>query len=117
SRSATKNALSFCAAGEASTANNGAAAPDRGMLYQAYHPPCDLVAPMRAFAGSVAASAARIILGWPEQAAIRNLTAAYELIARAGLTHERAPFGIDRVSVGNREVAVRERAARVTPFA
>jgi poly(3-hydroxybutyrate) depolymerase len=87
------------------------------MLYQAYQAHCDLVAPLRAFAGSVAASAARSILGWPEQAAIRNLTAAYELIARAGLTHERAPFGIDRVSVGNREVAVRERAARVTPFA
>ena len=46
----------------------------------------------------------------------RNLTAAYELISRAGLTHTRPPFGIDRVMVGNREVAVREEAAHVTPF-
>jgi polyhydroxyalkanoate depolymerase len=48
--------------------------------------------------------------------ALRNLTAAYELIARAGLTHVRPPFGVDRVTVGNREVAVREVSERVTPF-
>ena len=47
---------------------------------------------------------------------LRNLTAAYELISRAGLTHERPPFGIDRVTVGNREVAVTEEPAHVTPF-
>jgi len=46
----------------------------------------------------------------------RNLTAAYELIARAGLSHDRPPFGIDSVMVGNEEVAVHEEAARVTPF-
>ena len=46
-----------------------------------------------------------------------NLTAAYELIARAGLTHVRPPYGIDqRHCVGNREVEVREEAAHVTPF-
>jgi len=42
--------------------------------------------------------------------------AACELIARAKLTHHRPPFGIDTVMVGNREVAVREEAAHVTPF-
>jgi poly(3-hydroxybutyrate) depolymerase len=47
---------------------------------------------------------------------IRNLTAAYELIARAGLTHTRPPFGIVSVSVGNREVEVHEEAAHTTPF-
>ena len=47
---------------------------------------------------------------------VRNLTAAYELIARAGLTHDRPPFDIDTVMIGNREVAVREEAVRVTPF-
>src|SRR5258708_26358764 len=39
-----------------------------------------------------------------------------ELMARAKLTHRRPPFGIDTVMVGNREVAVREEAAHVTPF-
>jgi polyhydroxyalkanoate depolymerase len=38
------------------------------------------------------------------------------LIARAGLTHARPPYGIDSVTVGNREVAVSEEAAEVTPF-
>ncbi len=47
---------------------------------------------------------------------LSNLTAAYELIARAGLTHARPPYGIDSVTVGNREVAVTEEAALVTPF-
>ena len=47
---------------------------------------------------------------------LSNLTAAYELIARAGLTHVRPPYGIDSVTVGNREVAVTEEAADVTPF-
>jgi polyhydroxyalkanoate depolymerase len=48
--------------------------------------------------------------------ALSNLTAAYELIARAGLTHARPPYGIDSVMVGNREVTVTENAAEVTPF-
>ena len=45
-----------------------------------------------------------------------NVTAAFELIARAGLTHQRPPFDIDKVMVGNREASVREEKARVTPF-
>ena len=55
-------------------------------------------------------------IGMPGHGAVRNLTAAYELIARAGLTHTRPPFGITQVTVGNREVEVREEAAHVTPF-
>jgi poly(3-hydroxybutyrate) depolymerase len=47
---------------------------------------------------------------------LSNLTAAYELIARAGLTHTRPPYGIDSVVVGDREVAVTEEAADLTPF-
>ena len=52
-----------------------------------------------------------------ESNVLRNLTAAYELISRAGLTHTRPPFGIASVNVGNREVAVHEEAAVRTPFA
>jgi poly(3-hydroxybutyrate) depolymerase len=95
----------------------GAGREVRGMLYQAYQAHCDLIAPVRAFAVGMAASAARNVLGWADQPAVRNLSAAYELIARAGLTHRRPSFEIDWVTVGNREVAVRERPARVTPFA
>src|SRR5215471_9881378 len=85
------------------------------MLYQAYQAHCDIMEPVRALAGVLARVGGQN--GWGEYAPLRNLTAAYEIIARAGLTHERPPFGIDRVTVGNREVEVREEAARVTPFA
>jgi polyhydroxyalkanoate depolymerase len=84
------------------------------MLYQAYQAHSDFMVPVRTLA-TLAASA----MGPQFSAnvgAIRNLTAAYELIARAGLTHDRPPFEIDTVMVGNREVAVREEAALVTPF-
>jgi polyhydroxyalkanoate depolymerase len=57
--------------------------------------------------------------GWRpvDHTALRNLTAAYELIARAGLTHQRPPFGIGHVMVGNREVEVTEEVTLRTPFA
>jgi poly(3-hydroxybutyrate) depolymerase len=47
---------------------------------------------------------------------LRNLTAAYELISRASLSHARPPYRITSTLVGNREVAVTEEAAYVTPF-
>jgi polyhydroxyalkanoate depolymerase len=69
--------------------------------------------PVRTLAGfAMAASGSRPMDG----TVLRNLTAAYELIARAGLTHHRPPFGITSVTVGNREVAVQEEAALKTPF-
>ena len=89
----------------------------QGMLYQAYQAHCDIMGPVRALAASAAGRlGGRLFAGTAGTPALRNLTAAYELIARAGLTHERPPFGIDRVTVGNREVAVTEEPAHVTPF-
>jgi polyhydroxyalkanoate depolymerase len=94
----------------------GRAAHPRGaMLYQAYQAHSDFMVPVRTFASLAAA-----VLGakYAESASVlSNLTAAYELIARAGLTHDRPPFGIDAVTVGNREVAVTEEPSKVTPFA
>src|SRR5580704_13367484 len=83
------------------------------MLYQAYQAHTDIMVPVRALAGMAMAAS-----GWRpvDNTALRNLTAAYELIARAGLTHRRPPFGITSVMVGNREVEVREEAALTTPF-
>jgi poly(3-hydroxybutyrate) depolymerase len=84
------------------------------MLYLAYQASSDIMGPVRAFANmAIAAGGQRLM---PDNPVIRNLTAAYELIARAGLTHTRPPFGIASVTVGNREVEVREEAAHVTPF-
>ena len=84
------------------------------MLYLAYQASSDIMMPVRAWADMAAAAGGRRLL--PDNPVIRNLTAAYELIARAGLTHTRPAFGISSVTVGNREVEVREEAAYATPF-
>jgi poly(3-hydroxybutyrate) depolymerase len=85
------------------------------MLYQAYQAHCDLMEPLRVLA-AMAARTGRPLIELGDHALLRNLTAAYEIIARTGLTHQRRPFGIDTVLVGNREMAVREEAAHTTPF-
>ncbi len=84
------------------------------MLYLAYQLQSDIMTPVRAWAGMAASSGGAPLLS--DHPAMRNLTAVYELIARAGLTHTRPPFGIGSVTVGNREVEVREEAAARTPF-
>jgi poly(3-hydroxybutyrate) depolymerase len=84
------------------------------MLYQAYQAHADFMVPVRTLASLAASAIGPQFTG--NVGSIRNLTAAYELIARAGLTHDRPPFDIDTVTVGNREVAVREEVAQVTPF-
>ena len=86
------------------------------MLYAAYQAHSDMMGAVRAFAGLAARSFGNTGVGMPGHGVVRNLTAAYELIARAGLTHSRQPFGINQVTVGNREVEVREEVAHVTPF-
>ncbi len=86
------------------------------MLYQAYQAHADLMAPWRAFAGLAATSLGDRLNGAARPTVLSNLTAVYELIARAGLTHERPSYGIDSVAVGNAQVAVTEEAADVTAF-
>src|SRR5262245_29074083 len=86
------------------------------MLYAAYQAHTDLMGPVRMLAGMAARSFGHFGAGMPGHGAVRNLTAAYELIARAGLTHSRPPFAVDLVTVGNRDVEVREESAHVTPF-
>jgi poly(3-hydroxybutyrate) depolymerase len=86
------------------------------MLYQAYQAHSDIMVPVRALANMAIAGMAPALNGSSNSAVIRNLTAAYELISRAGLTHHRPSFDIPTVMVGNREVEVREEAAFTTPF-
>ena len=86
------------------------------MLYQAYQAHADFMLPIRALAGGSAQVISLAPLGLPDSLATRNLTAAYELIARSGLSHTRPPYGIGRVMVGNREVEVQEKPVVVTPF-
>jgi polyhydroxyalkanoate depolymerase len=84
------------------------------MLYLAYQTQADMMTPIRAWATMAMAAGGQPIVN--EHGVLRNLTAAYELISRASLTHTRPPFGITSVTVGNREVEVREEAATKTPF-
>ncbi len=86
------------------------------MLYQAYQAHSDIMEPIRSLATMAARSVGERLNGSLRPSPLSNLTAAYELIARAGLTHARPPYGIDTVMVGNREVMVTEEAADVTPF-
>ena len=89
------------------------------MLYQAYQAQSDIMVPVRMLANMASSHLGGMLngsAGQPHTRHLSNLGAAYELIGRAGLTHERPPFFIDSVMVGNREVAVREEAAHVTPF-
>src|SRR6202035_6127423 len=72
--------------------------------------------PFRILAASACKAIGLPLSGIADMTTLRNLTAAYELIARAGLTHERPAFGIDQIKVGNRDVQVREELAEVTPF-
>jgi poly(3-hydroxybutyrate) depolymerase len=87
------------------------------MLYQAYQAHSDIMGPVRMLAASTMKAIGQPLAGITDNAVLRNLTAAYELIARAGLTHVRPPFDIGPVKVGNRDVEVREELAEVTPFA
>jgi poly(3-hydroxybutyrate) depolymerase len=86
------------------------------MLYQAYQAHADIMVPVRRLAGMAAQSMGAKLNGSARPTVLSNLTAAYELIARSGLTHVRPAYGVDTVTVGNREVVVTEEAADVTPF-
>jgi poly(3-hydroxybutyrate) depolymerase len=86
------------------------------MLYQAYQAHSDIMVPVRAFANAAAQNGHVRLNGSARPSMVSNLTAAYELISRAGLTHVRPPYAIDTVTVGNREVAVTEEIADRTPF-
>jgi poly(3-hydroxybutyrate) depolymerase len=78
------------------------------MLYQAYQAHSDIMVPVRSWATAALRAFGQPLAGIADNAVLRNLSAAYELIARTGLTHARPAFGIDSATIGNREVAVAE---------
>ncbi|HLH97991.1 MAG TPA: polyhydroxyalkanoate depolymerase [Xanthobacteraceae bacterium] len=86
------------------------------MLYQAYQAHADIMNPVRRLAASACKAIGQPLSDALPTSALRNLTAAYELIARAGLSHVRPAFGIGQIKVGNRDLQVKEELAEVTPF-
>ena len=86
------------------------------MLYQTYQAYTDVMAPVRTMAG-VTASMMRQSSFWTGALPwVDGAAAGFEMVARAGLTHERPAYGIDRVRVEDRDVAVSEEAVDRTPF-
>jgi poly(3-hydroxybutyrate) depolymerase len=86
------------------------------MIYQVYQAQSDMVGPARAMAQLAAANLGRPMPGLTEHQLVRRFSALCELLARSGLSHNRPAFGIDRIAVGNREVAVTEETVLQTPF-
>jgi poly(3-hydroxybutyrate) depolymerase len=86
------------------------------MLYFGFQTCSDFTAPLRAFSNSAAALLQPPLGGGARNALPRAFAAVCELIARAGLSHRRPAFGIDRVKIGGETVAIRETAMHRTPF-
>jgi polyhydroxyalkanoate depolymerase len=87
------------------------------MLYEAYQAHSDLMAPVKAFARLALEALNGPFPALNENALVRNFSAAYEMIDRAGLTHVRPPYGFKTAMVGNEIANVTEEAALKTPFA
>jgi poly(3-hydroxybutyrate) depolymerase len=96
------------------------------MLYLAYQTQHDLMEPVRAKArtalagyrfwtGAQSLGSALGVFGGHH--GLRDRAAAWEMLARARLSHERPAFAIHRVVVEAREVAVTEERVATTPFA
>jgi poly(3-hydroxybutyrate) depolymerase len=86
------------------------------MIYQAYQSQTDAMEPLRVLAHAGAGFFAQPAFGGFDAPWARSFAALCQLVAFAGLTHKRPAFGIGSVTVGNREVAVREEAVLSTPF-
>jgi poly(3-hydroxybutyrate) depolymerase len=86
------------------------------MIYQNFQAYSDIAGPARAIADMAAAALAQPLPGLSRNGVHRALAAICELVARAGLSHRRPAFGIDKVTTQDRLVAVRETAIHRTPF-
>ena len=86
------------------------------MLYEAYQAQRDAFAPIRMLAQTVQGV---LNQPWPIVAhhpMMRAAAAACEMVARAGMWHERPPFGIKSVAIGSRVLPVYEEVASCHPF-
>ncbi|MFT4095794.1 MAG: polyhydroxyalkanoate depolymerase [Rhodoblastus sp.] len=86
------------------------------MMYYAYQAQDDLIDPFRVFAQSALDVIEHSWLSRSGIPFLGNVSAAYELMTRARLTHHRPPYRIDKVKVGNRQATVTEEVVYSTPF-
>ena len=86
------------------------------MLYYAYEAQRGALAPLR-----LLAETARSLIDqpWPiigNLPLMRGTSAALNLFSRSGLSHERAPFGIDQVTIDGAEIPITEEIVSTHPF-
>jgi poly(3-hydroxybutyrate) depolymerase len=86
------------------------------LIYEAYQAREDFLAPFR-----VAADLTAAVLRTPHAGPFgnffaRSVAASAELLSRAKLVHERPSYRLESVTMGGREIAVREEAVLDTPF-
>src|ERR1700694_4656533 len=86
------------------------------MLYYAYQAQSDVLAPLRLFADVARGLLDQPWLGIGDLPLVRGTAAALNLFSHTRLSHERAPFGIDRVTVAGAEMAISEEVVAVHPF-
>ena len=86
------------------------------MRYQAFQAQADLLAPARLAAG-FANAALGLGPAWLRRLPpMAHLSAGWEMLTRAGLTHERPPYGLEAVRVGPELFPVTEVVVAGTPF-
>ncbi len=86
------------------------------VLYEAYQLQRDITAPARAIAGLATWALGEMPDSWTTSALVRQVSANFEMIERARLTHERPRFGLDEVRIGGVDTVVREEVVMTTPF-
>jgi polyhydroxyalkanoate depolymerase len=86
------------------------------MMYKAYQAQDDLMAPVRFFAATALSAMESSGLTRSGLPFMRNVSAAYEMISRARLTHTRPPYEIETVISAGREAHITEEVVFSTPF-
>ncbi|MBS0319134.1 MAG: polyhydroxyalkanoate depolymerase [Proteobacteria bacterium] len=91
--------------------------PRRGSVaYACYQSHADMMWPLRTLAKTALPALRGASGAAAEDKAMRKLAAACEVFVLAALTHERPPFRIPIVTVGDADYAVHEEVAHRTPF-
>jgi|SRR5580658_689822 poly(3-hydroxybutyrate) depolymerase len=86
------------------------------MLYQAYQAHSDVMGPVRLMAQAAGGMLQPPWVWGGSNFFTRSMGAFCEMLARAGMSHTRPPFGIDSTRVDGETVAVTEEVAHRTPF-
>ncbi len=86
------------------------------MFYRAFQTQADLLAPAR-FAADLASTAMGLAAPWTRRLPpVAQASAAWEMLSRAGLTHQRPSFGFSSVQIDGEDVPVHEEVVASTAF-